>query len=146
MACGVNCLLYNRLLSNCVINKRTKSRLRGRICIFLRLYKENWKVVLSASFLFYCSYAIWKWPIGACYSLSWVHQYKNKHSDLFELGAKSFEWCLYDNETYTPLLCCSRFKQGERVFLLPVSRCGISRRQAHVREWQDGKPSSWNIM
>ena len=36
---------------------------------------------------------------------------------------------------------CTRFKQGERVFLLSVSRCGISRRQAHVRgvtRWEGG--------
>ena len=36
---------------------------------------------------------------------------------------------------------CTRFKQGERVFLLSVSRCGISGRQAHVRgvtRWEGG--------
>ena len=36
---------------------------------------------------------------------------------------------------------CTKFKQGERVFLLSVSRCGISIRQAHVRgvtRWSGG--------
>ena len=36
---------------------------------------------------------------------------------------------------------CTRFKQGERVFLLSVSRCGISRRQVHLRgvtRWESG--------
>ena len=48
-------------------------------------------------------------------------------------GAKSFVLCCHENEPYTPLLFCTRFKEVERVFLLSVSRCGISRRQAHVR-------------
>ena len=39
----------------------------------------------------------------------------------------------FENEPYTPLLFCTRFKQGESVFLVSVSHCGISRRQAHVR-------------
>ena len=46
---------------------------------------------------------------------------------------KSFVLCCYENETYTPLLFCTMFKQGERVFLLSASRCGISRRMAYVR-------------
>ena len=71
--------------------------------------------------------------IRACYSLSWVYSYKNKHSEMYKMGAKSFVLCSYENKPYTPLLFCARFKQGERVFLLSVSRCGISRRQAHVR-------------
>ena len=70
---------------------------------------------------------------GACYSLSWVHYYKNKHSEMNEMGEKSFVLCCYENETYTPLLFCTMFKQGERVFLLSASRCGISRRMAYVR-------------
>ena len=60
---------------------------------------------------------------------------------MYEMGAKSFVLCCYENEPYTPLLFCARFKQGERVFLVSawVSRCGICRRQAHVRgvtRWQ----------
>ena len=50
-----------------------------------------------------------------------------------EMGAKSLLLCCDDNEPYTLLLFCTMFKQGERIFLLSVSRCGISRRQAHVR-------------
>ena len=52
---------------------------------------------------------------------------------MYEMGAKSFVLCCYENEPYTTLLFCARFKQGERVFLLSVSRCGVSRRQAHIR-------------
>ena len=37
-------------------NKRTKSRCRGQIFIFLFLYKGNCKLVLSTSFLFFCTY------------------------------------------------------------------------------------------
>ena len=36
---------------------------------------------------------------------------------------------------------CTKFKRGERVFLLSISRCGISRRQVHVRgvtRWEGG--------
>ena len=33
------------------------------------------------------------------------------------MGAKSFVLCCYENEAYTPLLFCARFKQGEMVFL-----------------------------
>ena len=76
---------------------------------------------------------------GACYSLSWVHYYKNKHSEMNEMREKSFVLCCYENETYTPLLFCTMFKQGERVFLLSASRCGISRRQAYlggVTRWE----------
>ena len=55
--------------------------------------------------------------IGACYSLSGVHYCKNKHSDLYEMGAKSFVMCCYENETHnTVFFSCTRFKQGERVF------------------------------
>ena len=39
---------------------------------------------------------------------------------------------------------CTRFKQGERVFLLSVSRCGISRRQAHVRGVTRSEGGIWN--
>ena len=53
---------------------------------------------------------------------------KNKHSELYEMGAKSFVLCCYENEPYTPLLFCTWFKQGERVLLRSVSLCGISRR------------------
>ena len=41
-------------------------------------------------------------------------------------------YCAAMRTRHTPLLLCTMFKQGERVFLLSVSRCGISRRQAHV--------------
>ena len=51
---------------------------------------------------------------------------------MYEMGEKSFVLCCYENETYTPLLFCTMFKQGERVFLVSASRCGISRRQAYV--------------
>ena len=64
--------------------------------------------------------------IGACYSLSCLHLYKNKRSELYEMGAKVFVLCCYE-EIYTPLLFCTRFKQGERVFLpvaaFPGGRC-----------------------
>ena len=52
---------------------------------------------------------------------------------MYEMGAKSFVLCCYENEPYTPLLFYATFKQGERVFLVSVSRCDISRRKAHVR-------------
>ena len=54
-------------------------------------------------------------------------------------------YCCYENEPYTLLLSCTRFKQGERVFLLSLSCCCISRRQAHVRGVTRSKAviSSW---
>ena len=38
-----------------------------------------------------------------------------------KIGVKSFVSCRYENEPYTPLLFCTRFKQGERDFLLSDS-------------------------
>ena len=36
------------------------------------------------------------------------------------MGAKSFVLCCYENEPYTPLWFCARFKQGERAFLVSL--------------------------
>ena len=49
------------------------------------------------------------------------------------MEAKSFVLCCYEKEPYTALLFSTRFKRDERVFLLSVSRCGVSRQQAHIR-------------
>ena len=35
-----------------------------------------------------------------------------------KIGVKSFVLCWYENEPYTPLLFCTRFKQGETVFFV----------------------------
>ena len=69
-----------------------------------------------------------------------INKCKNKDSEMYEMGEKSFVFCCYENETYKSLLFCTMFKQGERFFLLSATRCGISRRQAHVRgvtRWED---------
>ena len=66
---------------------------------------------------------------------------QKKRSEWYEMGVKSFVLCCYENESQTLLMFCTRFKQGERVFLLSVSRCGISRRQVHLRgvtRWESG--------
>ena len=36
------------------------------------------------------------------------------------MGAKSFVLCCYENEPYTPLLFCARFKQGFSSVSLPL--------------------------
>ena len=48
------------------------------------------------------------------------------------MEAKLFVLCCYESEPYTLLLFWTRFKQGEKVFLVSVPRSGICRRQAHV--------------
>ena len=45
-------------------NKRTWSRSRWQICIFLCLYEGNCKLFLSVSTLFFCFCTIRKWPIA----------------------------------------------------------------------------------
>ena len=47
-----------------------------------------------------------------------IHQSKSKHSELNEMGGKSFELCCYEYEPYIPLLFCAKFKLSERVFLV----------------------------
>ena len=58
---------------------------------------------------------------------------KKKHSEWYEMGVKSFVLCCNENEPETPLMFCTRFNKVKGFCLLSVSRCGISRRQAHVR-------------
>ena len=50
------------------------------------------------------------------------------------MGTKSFVLCCYENEPYTPLLFGTRFNKVKGFFFfLSVSRCGIHKREAHVR-------------
>ena len=70
----------------------------------------------------YCS-------IGACYSLSWSTLIQKQAQRVVlggsKIGVKSFVLCWYENEPYTPLLFCTRFKQGKGFFLCqpPVATC-----------------------
>ena len=64
-----------------------------------------------------------------------------EHAILYpeRINTKKAQWVVWDGSKiiwivwlWEKLMFCTRFKQGKRVFLLSVSRCGISRRQAHV--------------
>lgn len=58
---------------------------------------------------------------------------KKTTASFIKKKGKYFVLNCYENELYTPSLFWMRFKQCERVFLLWVSRCSISRWHAHVR-------------
>ena len=61
---------------------------------------------------------------------------QKKHSEWYEMGVKSFVLCYYVNHW-----CFAQGSNKVRGFFLSVSRCAISRRQAHVRRvtrWEGG--------
>ena len=54
-------------------------------------------------------------------------------------------YCCCENEPYTPWLFCTRFKQGEWVFLLQSPVAAFPGGRGTYDEWHDGQPSSWII-